>query len=496
MSMVLIKAEADSHLYKTPPKGLADHPIAAGGTTVGMMTADAPRYPQQESTGNQGLEQDLHGMGLQFEKTHGSYGGKENSFLVYGPTREQMYRLAHKHGQESFIYSQDGKNELTYSNGPNAGKYHPGLPLMRFSQEAPDDYYTHIPGRGYLTLHFDLDKLKDSPVKYTMPAAQKVPEAMTKAEIAAILARNLRKALEPKKEQWAGSYEWHEGHTSHHHRSPGGGVLLTGDEARKLFPLAKADYGEAPTADEPGHATNDQAAKAGVSTYAKFAQPYGTVNKGQSSNLKFYPMEGQKVGADKLVKDHGYQVYYAGGKHGKADLAGKNYNTKHLMIWDPSADSGASFGHQDYTDNWRKLHELSHALTYPQLNETYGEGRRMGALGKQRTAREAKRAVHWEWLAAHKQRELGKQIGINIPDEDFNRELNTVMHDAVHRAVTGKFTEPSEEGFTPHPHKVPLETALGMVDEHARQMGLQSDHDVIRKALAETLKNVLKKYGF
>jgi hypothetical protein len=54
----------------------------------------------------------------------------------------------------------------------------------------------------------------------------------------------------------------------------------------------------------------------------------------------------------------------------------------------------------------------------------------------------------------------------------FNREYNTVMHDAAHRAVTGKFTEPSEEGFVPHSHAVPLETSLGLVREAARNLGL------------------------
>lgn len=50
------------------------------------------------------------------------------------------------------------------------------------------------------------------------------------------------------------------------------------------------------------------------------------------------------------------------------------------------------------------------------------------------------------------------------------------MHDAVHRAVTGKFTEPSQEGYNPHPHKVPLSTAMDMLREEASKLGLQGAH--------------------
>src|SRR5574343_435762 len=247
------------------------------------------------------------------------------------------------------------------------------------------------------------------------------------------------------------NYDWHDGHSTHHNQ----------DHAAPQLPgLAKA--GVHPHMDAPPkpHPTNDQAAGVGVSTYRQFALPYGDVKPGSKPDLLHYNYHGKLPEIQALVQDHGYKTYYAGGKYGKPDLANKNYNTGHLMVYDPSPDSGASFGHQEYTDGWRQIHELSHALTLPELNKIYGEGRRMGKLGTHRNLNEALRAVHWEWLAAHKQRELSKQVGVPIRDEDFHRELNTVMHDAAHRAVTGKFTEPSGEGFTPHAHKVPLHNAL------------------------------------
>lgn len=470
---------SDPDMYKAPPKELADHPMFRGHQTVGMMTADAPRYESKGTNGNNGLQTELKSMGLKFEPVHGSYGaGPENSFMIYGPTREQMYHLGNRYGQESVIYSQDGKHELMYTHGPNAGKAHPSLPLIRFSQKQPEDYYTHFPGRGYVTLHFDFDKLHQTPIKYTMPAHMQAPaddlplsvsDKLTKGDVNAALATTLRKTIGH--QRWAGSYPWHEAHTSYHRKTSGHGVLLNQKEfyqemrlAKNSDPLRTPSIPSIPTPKKPD---NEQAAGAGVSTYGKYAQPYGTVNKGMPSNLKFYPMEGKGQHVSNLLQHHGYQAYYAGGRHGKADLANKNYNTGHLMIWDPSAGSGGDFGHADYTDNWRRTHELAHALTLNQLNAKYGEGRRMGGLGKPRTVREAKRAIEWEWLAAHKQRELAGQMGIHISDDDFHRELNTVMHDAVHRAVTGKFTEPSDEGFVPHHHKVPLQTALSMVDEAA-----------------------------
>lgn len=280
---------------------------------------------------------------------------------------------------------------------------------------------------------------------------------------------------------WAGSHPWHEVHTSHNHRSPGQGVLVRADY---FISGLRKDEGAAPHLDGgTAHAQNDQASVAGTSkAYGRFAAPYGTVDKAKPASLKFYPLQGLHQSVDAQVAHHGYTHYYAGPGHAKPDLANKNFNTGHLMIYAPEAGGGGDFGDTSYTDAWRKQHELAHALTYPSLNAKYGEGRRIGGLGKQRTIREAKRAVEWEWMAAHKQRELAGQIGVHIPDEQFHRELNTVMHDAVHRAVTGKFTDPESEGFNPHPHKVPLETALQMVDEAGRSMGLADEHQTLKKS--------------
>lgn len=313
------------------------------------------------------------------------------------------------------------------------------------SYRTPD----HVSQRGMPTDEFIQSKSAAYKIRQTKPMGAPA-QGMTKSE--GVLGMS-----------HPHGYNWHDGHTDHH------GTLA------KEEPVAPGAHPH----NDAGVPGNDQNAGVGVSSYAKFAAPYGKVTPGKPSNLMHYdyrPFEGK---IDALTKKHGFQVYTAGGKYGKPDLGQRNYNTGHLMIYDPTPGGGGDSGDEAYTRSWRKIHELSHALTLQDLNQKYGEGRRLGKLGV-RTPREAKRAVEWEWLAAHKQRELSNEIGHNIPDDVFHRELNTVMHDAVHRAVTGQFTEPSGEGYEPHAHKVPLGHALGMVDQEAQNMGLQHDEDTLK----------------
>jgi len=263
------------------------------------------------------------------------------------------------------------------------------------------------------------------------------------------------------------AYEWHDGHSDHHRLAPNLEAI------QKSFGLWKADLPK-----------NDQAAGVGAPTYAKFAGPYGEVRgRATPSDLTHYNYHGKLPEIEALVKKHGFKTYFAGGKYGKPDLQAKNYNNGHLMIYDPTPSSGGDFKDHQYTNAWRQIHELSHALTYPELNSIYGEGRRIGKLGTHRTPNEAMRAVHWEWLAAHKQRDLSAKLGIHVPDEVFHKELNTVMHDAVRRAVTGQFTEPAGEGFVPHSHKVPLHIALDTVRNEAQAMGIQHPHGLAKRPM-------------
>lgn len=502
------------HTPASPPVELRDNPLVSGKVTVGLLTAQRPKFKVLVPGENKALEQQLHARGFQFVKAPGAYDGPEESYMVIGPTREQMFDLGKKFGQEAVVFSKGGQHEMLYTNGPNEGKFHPSLPQFEYwphTDEPPENYYTTMPEGGHIRLHFDWDTLKDAPQNFASKAPsspQEQPDPV--GEGGSSLGKSqrvlgaLKKSLGMMQVRHPHAYPWHDHHTGHHPKAtvPGGVAISSKQELVKDEPGAHAGKAAGhmhetgsfqpdkpvahPHTDGAIPGKNDQAAGAGVPTYAKFASAYGTIDKTQPSNLAHYDYTGKGEAVSKLLADHGFQHYYAGGRYGKPDLANRNYNTGHLMVYDPTPQSGGDFGDFETTDNWRKVHELAHALVYPELNRIYGEGRRIGRLGKHRTMREAQRAVHWEWLAAHKQRELSKQLGVEIPDETFNREVNTVMHDALHRAVTGKFTEPSEEGFKPHAHLVPLEHALGQIATEARNLGLQGPHDLMIKAETTT----------
>lgn len=246
---------------------------------------------------------------------------------------------------------------------------------------------------------------------------------------------------------------------------------------------------------EPGQtpsALNDQAVTKGQSAgslYQNIARDYGTLEPGRKSNLRFYDYRPHEPAVDNLIREHGYQTYFAGGKYGKPDLANRNYANGHLMVYDPTPESGGDFGDEAYTRSWRKIHELAHGNTLPDINAKYGEGRRIGKLGVQRTLREAKRAVEWEHLVSMRQRELSKKLGHEISDEDWAREYNVTLHDAVHRAITGQFTNPDDEGFEPSSKPTPLSVSLNKLENAARAMGLKGEDDLLPK------KSIPKKEG-
>jgi hypothetical protein len=156
----------DTDLYREPPSDLKGHVLfGGGGKTVGLITADAPRFPAKIQGGNEALVYEMNKMGLKHEATYGSYGGRENSFIIHNPSRTQMRHLASSFGQEAFVYGSGGTHELHYALGPNAGKFSPSLPTMRYSKTQPEDFYTHVPGKGYLSLDFDHDRLNNAPVE-------------------------------------------------------------------------------------------------------------------------------------------------------------------------------------------------------------------------------------------------------------------------------------------------------------------------------------------
>ena len=444
-----------------------DHPLFSGAYPIGLISGDAPRFPTEapEFVGAEAMAKELRNMGLQAEPTKGCYQTPEKSFIVHKPTREQLFALGHKFGQESVIYTPGGSDqcEYIYSHGDHAGQHHPVVPPHQFFKDHPDDYWTYLPSHGlYFRLDFNFKQLHPTLLQepfasmalktrglHLVKGEYTVPEALDRLSF--FLRATLQKSVAgPAGQPFPHAYPWHDTKTSHCLYSPGGlGVLIS--------PLGKD---EAPAA----------GALTGSSDYAHSVVPFGRLDPTQKQSLHHYPLEGKSQAVDQMVRDHGYQSYGYGGSQGRPDFARRNYDTKHL----PIADSGVD----TYSGDWRKLHELAHALTEPEIDSLYGDGQRIGALGQHRTLREALRAVHWEWLATHRQRALTQALGVAIDDHDFARELNTVMHDAVHRSVGGEHVDPSDHGFVPNDHPTPLETALGVVRENASNLGLQGMHDL------------------
>lgn len=225
-----------------------------------------------------------------------------------------------------------------------------------------------------------------------------------------------------------------------------------------------------------GHApTNDP-------RFWEVMQHYGTQDPSQVG-VPFLPYNpelatmGPQV--DELLANYGYEPYYFSGPGGRfplPDLQNKNYETGHLAIFDPGVKS-ASFGDVDFTDNWRKIHELGHGLGLQDLNAKWGEGRRLGKVGV-RSPREMLRAIDWETMALNNQRNLMREIGLDMDPKQFNRDWNTTIGDAGFRALTGKFTSPTEEGFVPHDEKISPKHSIRAIEQRAEELGLGMDDNL------------------
>ena len=140
---------------------LKEHPILTGTRSVGIMTPEEPKYPAAAG-GHTAFRAALRDMGLQHEATMGHYEKPENSYIIYGPTREQMSKLGKDFGQEAVVYSEGGHPEMMYTNGPNVGQSHPHDPSgdTMWDKHPDEPYWTVFPGHGYGRLGFDWNRLE------------------------------------------------------------------------------------------------------------------------------------------------------------------------------------------------------------------------------------------------------------------------------------------------------------------------------------------------
>lgn len=465
----IAKAEGDSD--QTPP---TNHPVLNKEPHF-IFSANNPLYPDKadRTLTPEKVREELHNSGERFEEVNGHYGSPEKSIIVFHPKNiEKLHTLASRLGQESGIYSNGNVHEMRYYHGDDKGKIIPGRGTQFFN-EKPSDFYTELNVNNkpvFFRHNLDFTQAQTSPRQH--PHSYDWQDNEVGAQPDPNSLPNQVKKMDTTSDQDMSTLD----------------VLRYQDEARENIAGKKKLHKAHPHIQAHGPAQNEQAGGNASGQFHDIMGQYGTVNPGTKTNLKFYKdIQHHEPSVDQHLMGQGYQTYFAGGKHGIPDLKNKNYNTKHLMVYDPSPASGGDFGDEAYTRTWRKIHEKAHADTYPQINKIYGEGRRLGKLGV-RSPREMKRAIHWEWLAAHHQRDLMGQMGYKIPDTDFHKELNTVMGDAVHRAITGKFTDPNDMGFHPHGHKVSLENAMQMVDQHAKALGLRHDDDTFLKQKQEGLR--------
>ncbi len=263
----------------------------------------------------------------------------------------------------------------------------------------------------------------------------------------------------------------------------------------KRFRLNDSAAESSARADQPTKATDpislDQL-KTGAGLHEDVLRRFGTLRAGDTiEQLKLYDLKrltDNPQDAAEFAKKLGFDVEYfsfesdpSKGVEFRLPRLGKNgYENGKLWLYDPRIGAG-SFYDTEYTRAWRITHELGHALTEPLLQSRYGDSRRYGrlgqtldvargVLGKQRqvterplTLMEAQRAVEWEDAAFRAQREVLKQLGVAISDEDFAREYNVNLSDAVYRVLSGNFGDPALSGFVPKDSAQPMKDVLGLL---------------------------------
>src|SRR5271167_3954043 len=86
----------------------------------------------------------LNHNGENAEIVEGHYGKPERSILVRNPKNVPgLHQMASDFGQESAIHSKNGKHEMHFYHGPQAGQIVHGAGTQ-FNKEKPADYYTTI----------------------------------------------------------------------------------------------------------------------------------------------------------------------------------------------------------------------------------------------------------------------------------------------------------------------------------------------------------------
>jgi hypothetical protein len=403
-------------------------------------------FPAQTQATHANLLHTIQGMGLKHENVQGRYGPTpQTSALIHNPTRQQMMDLGKRFGQESVIFSQNGKHELMYTNGPQTGKSHgvaPGHPPTELlATPPPEGGFSTLPTGHHFRLNFDFSKPPSAPLtkavhdfpghlpdRPLVPAPQGAPHSpRLKAALqagkpvhATMLPNGMLEHLHPGLVHTVGAIM----------KKP---VYLVHPAMAKAEPDILPDLG-AELASQGEHIPS-------------LLTPFGAAMGPGAATPSSYDLTNKLPEIHKLAQSYGFKSFLHGGRYG-ARAPEQDFRTGHLPIHDPGEMDPQQFN----TENAKKtLIQLARALTQPEIDKLYGP------------APSPESDVHWEDLASRKQRELASQLGINLTDDAFNREHNCAMANAVHDAVAGTLPPLEKIGFVPHSHEVPLSIALDLV---------------------------------
>ena len=488
------------------------------------------RSPEENAQLHEALRDDLQKLGHPFTRLHGKWGTEEPSYMVHGIAPADAAALAKKYNQMAHIssdkgfhnefahessykpmpghhghlvdpYLDDNYSEVTFQDG---GKTRFRVNLEPPKVAAPTAQMPHPHGyewhNGHSS-HYDTAITKKSEdlaagrsIVVTIPKDKLQEVESEEADVAKRMAAG-EKGIEyywamgrlpsvvPERIYfcWDGAVRaWHQVNSMRDGRIYMDPTIHSLKAPVTMSPFRGYRYMKK---SEDLQKAEDQPATKSSETFNDVASLFGLINPIKKSNLSFYKLAPHEKAIDDLIKHHGYKVHLYD-KPEEADPANKNYDTKHLAVQnpDPSGQGGVEVAN---ARAYRKLHELAHALTLPEINKKYGEAKRVGLMGVDITPWEAKRSLEWEFNAAKQQRILAGQVGHSMTNEDFAKESNVTMADALHRVVYGHHVEPSGAGFIPKANRVSLPHALKTVDEIAQLQELGQDEYLPREEITE-----------
>lgn len=144
--------------------------------TIGIFTAENPCArelpPEENKIRNGKLEKIIAGALFGYKKVKGSYGSKENSFMVNNITKKLLLQLGEQFDQESVIFGEYFEEGEKYGmvfrmiRSSSCGGDEPVGTIMGerkvfINRNNEDDYYTEVKGRKFQIPFFEVPTFDD-----------------------------------------------------------------------------------------------------------------------------------------------------------------------------------------------------------------------------------------------------------------------------------------------------------------------------------------------